>query len=62
VPCNDSRARALTSGISRGVVTRCLDSLSILCHAMAGLVGKAVKGTTGQVLVSYHASRDCRVR
>jgi len=62
VPCNDSRARALTLGILRGVMTRRLDSLSVLCHALAGFVGKAVKGTTGRVLVSYHASRDSWVR
>jgi len=62
VPCNDSRARALTLGISRRFVTRRLDSLSVLCHALAGMMGKAVKGMIGRVLVSYHASRDCRVR
>jgi len=62
VPCNASRARALTLGVLRGVLTRHFDPLPALCHALAGLVGKAAKRTTGRVLVSYHGSRDCRVR
>ena len=62
VPCNASRARALTLGVSRGVLNRRLDPFPALCHALADLVGKAAKRTTGRALVSYHAFRDCWVR
>ena len=61
-PCNASRTRALTLGILRGVLIRCFDPLPALYHALACLVEKAAKRTTGRVLVSHHASRDCRVR
>jgi len=62
VPCNASTARALTLGVSRGALTGRSDPLPVFCHALACLVGKAAKRTTGRVPVSYHASRDCRVR
>jgi len=51
-------ASALTLGISRGVLTRHSDPLPAPYHALACLVGKAAKRTTGRVLVPYHASRD----
>jgi len=57
-PCNASLARALTLGVSRGVLTGRSDPLPTPCHALACLVGKAAKRTTGRVLVPYHASRD----
>ena len=62
MPYNASRARALTLDALRGVLTRHFDLLPALCHALAGLLEKAAKRTTGRVLVSYHTSRDCRVR
>ena len=58
VPCNASLARALTLGVSRGVLTGRSDPLPAPCHVLACLVGKAAKSTTGWVLVPYHASRD----
>jgi len=58
VPCNASLARALTLGVSRGVLTGCSDPLSTPCHILACLVGKAAKRTTGRVLVPYHTSSD----
>ena len=62
MPYNALRAQALTLDVSRGVLTRRFDPLPALRHALAGLVEKAAKRTTGRVPVSYHASRDCRVR
>jgi len=58
VSCNALLARALTLGVSRGVLTGCSDPLPAPCHVLACLVGKAAKRTTGRVLVPYHASRD----
>jgi len=58
VPCNVSLARALTLGVSRGVLTGRSDPLPALCRVLACLVGKAAKRTTGRVLVPYHASHD----
>jgi hypothetical protein len=55
-------ARALTLGVSRGVLIRRSDPLPTSCHVLACLVGKAAKRTIGRVPVSYHASRDLRVR
>jgi len=54
--------RALTSGISRGVLIRRSDPLPMSYHVLACLVGKAAKRMTGQVPIPYHASRDWRVR
>ena len=51
-------ARALTLGISRGVLIRHPDPFPVTCHALAYLVGKAAKRTTGRMPVPYHASRD----
>jgi len=58
VPCNASLARALTLGVSRGVLTRRFDPLPAPYHVLACLAGKAAERTTGRVLVPYHASRD----
>jgi len=58
VSCNASLARALTLGVSRGVLTGRSDPLPAPYHVLACLVGKAAKRTTGRVLVPYHASRD----
>jgi len=58
VPCNTSLSRALTLGVSRGVLTGRSDPLPVPYHVLACLVGKASKRTTGRVLVPYHASRD----
>ena len=62
MPCNALLARALTLGVSRGVLIRRSDPLPATCHALAYLVGKAAKRMTGRVPVPYHASRDLRVR
>jgi len=43
VPCNASPARALTLGVSRGVLTGRSDPLPMPCHALACLVGTATK-------------------
>ena len=58
VPYNALLARALTLGVSRGVLIRHSDPFPAPCHILAYLVGKAAKGTTGRVSVPYHASRD----
>jgi len=58
VPGNASLARALTLGVSRGVLIRRSDPLPVPCHVRACLVGKAAKRTTRRVLVPYHASHD----
>jgi len=58
VSCNALLARALTLGVSRGVLIAHSDPLPAPCHALACLVGKAAKRMTGRVLVPYHASRD----
>jgi hypothetical protein len=58
VPCNALVARALTLGISRGVLNGCSDPLPAPYHVLACLVGKAAKRTKGRVLVPYHTSRD----
>jgi len=54
--------RALTLGISRGVMTKRPVCLAVPCHALTHPVDKAAKGAIGWVLARYHASRDCRVR
>ena len=54
--------RALTLGVSRGVVTGRPVCLAAPCHALTHPVEKAAKGAIGWVLAPYHASRDCRVR
>jgi len=58
VPCNVLLARALTLGVSRGILIGRSDPLPAICHALAYSVGKAAKRTTGRVPVPYHASRD----
>ena len=58
VPCNALLAKALTLGVSRGVLTGRFDHLAAPCHTLARLVGKAAKMMLGRVLVSYPASRD----
>ena len=55
-------ARALTLGVSRGVLIRRSDPLPTSCPILACLVGKAAKRMTGRVPVPYLASRDWRVR
>ena len=55
-------ARALTLGVSRGVLIRRSDPLSMSCHVLARLVGKAAIRMTGRVPVPYHASHDWQVR
>jgi len=62
VPCSALPARALTSGVSRGVLIGHSDLLPASCHVLHCLVGKAAKRMTGLVPVPYHASRDLRVR
>jgi len=64
VPRNDSRARALTLGVSRGVVTRHLDSLSVLCHALADFGGESCKrdDRTGAGLLSCFPRLSGEVR
>ena len=61
-PCNALLARALTLGVSRGVLIRHSEPLPVSCHVLACLVGKAAKRMTGWVSAPYHASRDWRVR
>ena len=46
VPYNALPVRALTLGVSRGVLIRRSDPLPATCHALAYLVGKAVKRMT----------------
>ena len=60
--CNGSLTRALTLGVSRGVLIRRSDPLSASRHVLVRLVGKAAKRMTRRVPVPYHASRDWRVR
>ena len=62
MPRNALLAKALTLGVSRGVLIKRSDPLPVLCHILACLVGKAAKRMTGRVPVPYHASRDWRVR
>jgi len=62
VPYNAWIARALTLGVSRGVLIRHLDPFPATYHALAYLVGKAAKRRTGWMPIPYHASRDRRVR
>ena len=62
VPYNAWLARALTLGVSRGILIRHLDPFPATCRALAYLVGKAAKRMTRRMPVPYHASRDWRVR
>jgi len=57
-PYNALLARVLTLGVSRWVLIRHPDPFPAPCHVLACLVGKAAKGTTGWMLVPYHASCD----
>jgi len=43
VPCNALLARALTLGVSRGILTGRSDPLPALCHVLACLVGRLQK-------------------
>ena len=58
VPYSALPARALTLGVSRGVLIRHSDPFPATCHVLARLAGKAAKGTTGRMLVPYHAVTD----
>ena len=58
VPYNALLTRALTLGVSRGVLIRHSDPFPTPYHVLAYLVGMAAKGTTGRMPVPYHASRD----
>jgi len=58
VPYNALQARALTLGISRGVLIRHSNPFPAPCHILAYLVGKVAKGKTGRMPVPYHASHD----
>jgi len=58
VSYNALLARALTLGVSRGVLIRHSNPFPTPCHVLAYLVGKAAKGTMGRMPVPYHASHD----
>ena len=62
VPYNALLARALTLGVSRGVLIWHPDLFPVPYHVLAYLAGKATKRTTVRLPVPYHASRDWRVR
>jgi len=58
VPYNALLGRALSLGVSRGVLIRHSDPFPASCYVLSFLLGKAAKRMMGRMPDPYHASRD----